>query len=195
MDIVDPDQLLLLAVVTSGIIALLSVLVIAIGVRKVREQLSELDALKRSAQTVERNVAETMQLVRRMSDALPVLSGLGLHFRQMKRDQLQLSEKLRTISSAIDALNGLLQRRDEIKIRQDEKIDEIADASRSLQEWRSRVTAVYSDVGHLFESEPIRELIDQIGQQPASLTAEPSGRPERRMRAPGQKRVRPRRKR
>jgi hypothetical protein len=113
----------------------------------------------------------------------------------MKRDQLQLSEKLRTISSAIDALNGLLQRRDEIKIRQDEKIEEIADASKSLQEWRSRVTAVYSDVGHLFESEPIRELIDQIGPQPASLTAEPSGRSERRMRAPGQKRVRPRRRR
>jgi len=195
MDMVEPDQLLLLAVVTTGITALLGVLVIAVRIRRVCEQLSELDALKRSVQTVERNVAENMQLVRRLSDGLPVLPSLGLHFRQMKRDQLQLSEKLRTISSAIDALNGLLQRRDEIKIRQDEKIEEIADASKSLQEWRSRVTAVYSDVGHLFESEPIRELIDQIGPQPASLTAEPSGRSERRMRAPGQKRVRPRRRR
>jgi hypothetical protein len=195
MDMVEPDQLLLLAVVTTGITALLGVLVIAVRIRRVCEQLSELDALKGSVQAVERNVAENMQLVRRLSDGLPVLPSLGLHFRQMKRDQLQLSEKLRTISSAIDALNGLLQRRDEIKIRQDEKIEEIADASKSLQEWRSRVTAVYSDVGHLFESEPIRELIDQIGPQPASLTAEPSGRSERRMRAPGQKRVRPRRRR
>jgi hypothetical protein len=195
MDIIEPDQLLLLAAATTGITLLLGVLVIAARIRKVREQLLELDALKCSVQTVESNLAEIVQIVGRISDGLPELSSLGLHFRQINRDQFRLSEKLRVISSAMDTLRELLQLQEEIKRGQDEELKEVADASRALQEWKSRITAVYADAGHLFESEPIRELIDRVGPQPASLTGEPPVESERRTKPRSQKRVRPRRKR
>jgi flagellar biosynthesis chaperone FliJ len=193
MDIVDSDQLLLLAAGTTAITLLLGVLVIAVRIRKVRQQLLELDALKRSVQTVESNLAEIAQTIDRLSDGLPALSSLGLHFRQINRDQFCLSEKLRTISSAMDTLRELLQLREPIKREWDEELKEVADASRALQEWKSRITAVYADAGHLFESEPIRELIDHVGPQPAA--GEPPVESERRTKPRSHKRVRPRRKR
>jgi hypothetical protein len=90
------------------------------------------------------------------------------------------------ISSAMETLGGLPQLRHEIR-GQNEEIEEIVEASRSLQEWRSRVTAVCSDAGHLFESEPIRELIDRFGPQPTSYTAEPPGRSGRKNEAQPEK--------
>jgi len=172
MDIIESDQLLLLAAAGTGITLLLSILVIAVRTRK------ELDALKRSVQPVQSNVTEIVRIADRTFVGLQELSGVGLHFRQIKREQVRLSEKLKTISSAMDTLEGLLQLREETQKWQDEEIKEIADASRALQDWRSRMTAVYSDAGHLFESEPIRELIDRYGPQPTSHTAEPLGRSE-----------------
>jgi hypothetical protein len=194
MDIVESDQLLLLAAATTAITLLLSVLVIAVRTRKVREQLLELDTLKRSVQTVQSDLIEIVRIADRTSVGLQELSGIGLHFRQIKREQIRLSEKLKMISSAMETLEGLLQLRDEIKRGQTEEIKEIVNASRSLQEWRSRVDAVFSDAGHLFESEPIRELIDRFGPQPTSHTAEPPGRSEGGTR-PSPKKVRPRRQR
>jgi len=111
----------------------------------------------------------------------------------MKREQLRLSEKLDMISRETDSLAGVLQLRDQVQREHQDEFKEIVEVSRSLQEWRSTITAVYSDAGHLFESEPIRELIDRFGPQ-QTYAAEPPGRSEGRMR-PNQKRVRPRRQR
>jgi hypothetical protein len=174
MDIIESDQLLLLAAAVTGVTLLLSVLM-AVLTRKAREQLLELYALKRSVQTVQSKLTEIVRIADRTFVGLQELSGFGLHFREIKREQLRLSEKFKMISSAMETLGGLLQLRDEIR-GQNEEIEEIVKASRSLQEWRSRVTAVYSDAGHLFESELIRELIDRFGPQPTSYTAEPPGR-------------------
>jgi hypothetical protein len=195
MDIIEPDLLLFLAATTAGITLLLAVLVIAVRIRKVRERLLELDALQHSVQTVETNLAELVQIVGRLSGGRPELPSFGLHLRQIKRDQFGLSEKLTTISSAIDALRELLQLREQTKREQEEEIREVADASKALQEWKSRVTAVYTEAGHLFESEPVRELIERVGAQPPSLVGEPGDGSERRIAARSQKRVRPRRKR
>ena len=189
MDI-ESDQLLLLAIVATGITLLLSVLVIAVRTRRIREQLLELDALKRS---VQRDFTEIARISDRTFIGLQELSGFGLHFREIKREQLRLSEKLTMISSEMEALVGLLQLRGEIGREHQEKIKELVKACRSLQEWRSRMTAVYSDAGYLFESEPIRELIDRFGPPPTYI-AEPPDRSERKSR-PSQKRVRPRRQR
>jgi hypothetical protein len=186
MDIIESDQLLLLVAAAIGIPLLLRGLVIAIRTGKVREQLLELDALKRSVQTVQSNLTEIVRIADRTFAGLRELSGFGLHFRQIKREQLRLSEKLKMISSAMETLEGLPQLRHEIR-GQNEKIEEIVEASRSLQEWRSRVTAVCSDAGHLFESEPIRELIDRFGPQPTSYTAEPPGRSGRKNKAQPEK--------
>ena len=188
MDIIESDQFLLLAAGVTGITLLSSVLVIAVRTRK------ELDALKRSVQTVQSNLTEIVRIANRTFVGLQELSGVGLHFRQIKKEQLRLSEKLKMISSAMETLGGLPQLRDEIKTGHNEEIKEIVEASRSLQEWRSRVTAIYSDAGHLFESEPIRELMEYLGPQATPLSAEPPGRSEGRTR-PSQKRVRPRRQR
>ena len=114
-----------------------------------------------------------------MSDTLPQLVGLGLHFRQIKLDQLRLSEKLRIISSAVEEVRELLHRRQEYKSDQGEEIKEVANACRALEEWKSRITAVYADASHLFESEPVRELIDSIGPQAASSASEALLRSER----------------
>jgi len=195
MDIVDSDPLLLLAAGTTAITLLLGVLVIAVRVRKVRQQLLELDALKRSVQSVESNLAQIAQTIGRVSDGLPALASLGLHLRQIKRDQFCLSEKLGTVSSAIETLRELLQLREAIERELDEELKEVADTSRALQEWKSRITAVYADAGHLFESEPIRELIDRVGPQPMALAGQGPVQSEPRTRPRSQKRVRPRRKR
>lgn len=195
MDIVESDQLLLLAAGTTAITLLLSVWVIAVHIKKMRQQLLDLDALRRTVQTVESNLADIAQIVVRLSDGLPELSSLGLHLRQIKRDQFCLSEKLRTISNAMDTLKELLQRREAIKRAQDEELKEVADASRALQEWKSRITAVYADAGHLFESEPIRELIDRVGPQPAPLAGTPPVESEGGTKPRSQKRVRRRGKR
>jgi hypothetical protein len=170
MDIIESDRLLLFAAGVTGVTLLSSALVIAVRIRR------ELDALKRSVQSVQSNLTEIIWIADRTFVGLQELSGVGLHFREIKRDQLRLSEKLKRISSATDTLEGLLQLREETQKWQDEKIKDIADASKAIREWRSRVTAVYSDASHLFESEPIRELIDRFGPQPTSYTAKPPGR-------------------
>jgi len=191
---IESDQLLWLALAATAITLLFAVLMIAVSTRKIRERLLELDALKRSIQASQGNLTEIRRVADRTLLSLQQLSGIGLHFRQIKVEHLRLSKKLNMISSAIDALGGLLQLRDDIKRERNEEIKEIAEASRSLQEWRSRVSAVYSDAGHLFESEPIRELIDQFGSPPTSHTAGPPGRSDGRT-GPSQKRTRPRRQR
>ncbi len=120
---------------------------------------------------------------------IPVLSGLGLHLRQIKREQLRLSERLKMISSDIETLARLLQRRDKGERGHRKEVKEIIETSRSLQEWRSRMTAVYSDARHLFDSEPIRELIEGFGPE-AMHVAQPADRSEESA-TPSQKRVRP----
>ena len=192
MDI-ESDQLLWLAVTATAITLLLGVLVIAVRTRKIREQLWELDALKRFVQEVQRDFAEIVRISDRTFIGVRELSGFGLHFRQIKREQLHLSEKLQMISSAMETLAELLKLRGEIKREHQDKIKELVEVSRSLQEWRSRMTAVYSDAGHLFESEPIRELIDRFGPRPPYAAESPAGS-EGRTRS-SQKRVRPRRQR
>ena len=76
MDIIESDQLLLLVAAATGIPLLLSVLVIAIRTGKVREQLLELDALKRSVQEVQRDCAEIVRIADRTFVGLRELSGL-----------------------------------------------------------------------------------------------------------------------
>ena len=187
------DQLLFLAVAASAITLLLGVLVIAVRTRKIGERLSELAALRRSMQEGRRDFAQIVRVSDRTFVGLQELSGVGLHFRQIKREQLRLSERLTLISSAMETLTRRLQHGDEIKRQDKDEIKEIVEASRSLQEWKSRMTAVYSDAGYLFDSEPIRELIDRFGPPP-TYAAEPAGRSEGRSR-PSQKRVRARRQR
>jgi hypothetical protein len=166
----ESDQFLLFTVGVTGISLLSSVLVVAVRTRR------ELDALKRSVQTVQSNLTENVRIADRTFIGLQELSGIGLHFRQIKKEQFRLSAELKMISSAMNTLEGLLQLREETQKWQDEKIKEIADASVAIHEWRSRVTAVCSDAGRLFESEPIRELIDRFGPQPTSYRAKPPGR-------------------
>jgi len=175
---VESNQMLLLAAATIAITLILCVLVVDFRMRKVREQSLELDALKRAVQTVQSNLVEIARIADRTSAGLQELSGSGLHFQQIKREQVRLSETVKMMSSAMEKLGELVQLRDEIKKRQNDEIKEIAEASRSLHEWRSRVTAVFSDVGHLFESEPIREFIDRFEPKPASYKAERPGEPK-----------------
>jgi hypothetical protein len=194
MDIVASGQLLLLlSVCATGVTLLLGVLVIAVRARKIREQLLELDALRCSVQAIQSKLTEIDGTLVRTFVGLQALSGVGLHFREIKREQLRLCEKLSKISSTMQGFGKSPQLGDE-PAKQSEEIKEIVEVSRSLQEWRSRVTAVYSDAGHLFDSEPIRELLDQFALSPESYTAEPPARSEGRRR-PSQKRVRPRRQR
>jgi hypothetical protein len=189
----ESDQLLLLlTAVTTGITLVLNVLVIA-RTRKIGEQLRELDALKRSVREVQLDFAEIVRVSNRTFIELQRLSGVGLHFRQIRREQLVLADKFQRISSAMDALSGLLQSRDAIKTEHQDEIKEIIETSRSLQEWRSRMTAVYADAGHLFESEPIRELIDRLGPE-LTYAAQPPARSAGRTRS-SQRKVRPRRQR
>ncbi len=168
MDILESDLLLLVAASIAAISVLLGVFVIAARVNKIREQLGELAALQTSIQAIETDFAQIVKIVGPMSDTLPPLAGLGLHFRQIKRDQFCLFEKLKTISSAVEEVRELLHRRGESKSEQGVEIKELANAYRALEEWKSGVVAVCADASHLFESEPVLELIDSVGAQAAS---------------------------
>ena len=187
------DQFLQLAFAASAITLLLGILVIVVRTRTMSEQLAELDALKRSVHDVHRAFAHVLRVSDRTFAGLQELSGFGLHFRQIKSEQLRLSGELKIISNALASLAVLLQRRDEIKVQHKDEIKEIVEASRSLEEWKSRMTAVYSEAGYLFESEPVRELIDRFGPHPTYAAEAPDGT-ERGSR-PSQKKVRPRRQR
>ena len=57
--------------------------------------------------------------------------------------------------------------------KRDEEINGIAKNFAGLQEWKSRVSAVSYEARHLFESEPVRELMDNLGSRHNALTAEP----------------------
>jgi hypothetical protein len=174
MDVIEADQVVWVVCAAAGIALLSAALAISVRTRKIHERLLELGALERSIRRLERNVGDTEQVVDRLSDVLPGLSGLGLHFRQIKRDQFRLSEKVTAV--AADAFNGLLELRRDFKKR-DEQIIEIAEGSRALQQWRAGVRAAYADASrHLFESEPIRELIGHFGSQAGST---PLDLPER----------------
>ena len=70
------------------------------------EQLSEISVLRRSVHEMQRDFAEIVRIADRTFIGLQELSGVGLHFRQMKREQFRLSEKLKMISSAMDTLEG-----------------------------------------------------------------------------------------
>jgi hypothetical protein len=168
MDILESDLLLLLGASIAAIRVLFGAFVIAARVNRAREQLGELAALQTSIQAIETDFAQIVKIVGPMSDTLPSLAGLGLHFRQIKRDQFCLSKKLKTISSAVEEVRELLDRREESKSEQGEEIKELVNAYRALEEWKSGVVGVCADASHLFESEPVLELIDSIGPQAAS---------------------------
>jgi hypothetical protein len=172
MDVTESNQLLLLAVAVTGIACLVSTFVVGMRTRKIHDQLSQLEALRHSIQGLERNMREIVREVGCIADVLPGLSGLGLHLRQIKRDQRRVSEKLSAIPTAGETLEGLRQLRRDLEKR-NTKVNKIARASRGLQEWKSRVSMISSDARHLFESEPIRELIDGLGSVPSALTSAP----------------------
>ena len=169
---IDSDLMLLLAGVATAITLLLGVFVIADRARRI-EQWLEQDAAA---------VWDDFDEIRRTSDgalvALRELSGVGLHFRQMRREQLRLSEKLEAISRATETMARLLQQRDQTEKEHRAQLEHIVGVSRSLQEWRSRMTAVYSEAAHLFESEPIRELMERFDEQQPTYALEAPGRSE-----------------
>jgi hypothetical protein len=113
---------MLLTAVTMGITLLFSVLVISVHTRKVGQQLSEIGVLRRSVQDMQRDFAEIVRIADRTSIGLQELSGFGLHFRQMKREQVRLSEKLDMISRVTDSLAGVLQLRDEVPTEHQEEL-------------------------------------------------------------------------
>ena len=167
----DPMSWLTAAAVA---IALLSgVLVTAVRTRKMQEELLELHALRGYVHEAQSDFAEIVRISERTFVGLRELSGFGLHFREIKREQLRLAESLKTISVSMQTLAGLLQSRGEIRREHEGQIKEIVEASRSLQEWRSRMVAVYSEAGDLLESEPIRELIEHIGPQHKPMAMPP----------------------
>jgi hypothetical protein len=178
MDVIELDQLLLLAATATGIVLLLSTLVVAVRTRRIEDRLLELRAVPRSLQRVEEELGEVVRFVDRMSDTLPGLSGLGLHLRQLKRDQLRLSEKLGSMRGSAGTVEDLAQLRHDLEKRNQE-INRIAKGFRGLQEWKSRTSAISQEARHLFESEPIRELMDNLGSWPDALTAEPPDKSER----------------
>ena len=164
MDICE-SELLLLVAAGIAISVLLGVFVIAARVHKIREQLGELAALQTSIRAIEADFAQIVRIVGPMSDALPQVSSLGLHFRQIKKKQSYLSEKLSIISSTVEQVRELLHRREESKSEQGDEIKEVANAYRALEEWKSGIVAVCADASHLFESEPVRELTDSVTLQ------------------------------
>ena len=181
---IESDQLLLLALVASAVTLLLGILVIALRTRRIVERLAEMDAMKRALQQAQREFAHNAHI---FDAALPGLTGLGLHLRQIKMEQRRLAETLKAISSAMQTLARSLRRRDKTKRDRRHEIEEMVETARSLQEWRSKMTAVYSDAAHLFDSEPIRELIEGFGKE-AMHAAEPADTSERSARS-RQKRV------
>lgn len=58
--------------------------------------------------------------------------------------------------------------------KRDEDINKMAKGFTGLQEWKSRVGAVSYEARHLFELEPVRELMHNLGSRPSALTADPS---------------------
>ena len=171
MGAIELDQLLLLAAVATGIVLLLSTLAVAVYTRRIQHRLLQLDVLQRSIQRLEEEQRDIVRFVDRMSDTLPGLSGLGLHLRQLKREQLRLSEKLSSMQTSAGTVEDLAQLRHHIEKR-DQEINRIAKSFRGLQEWKSRVRAISREARHLFESEPIRELMDELGSRPDAFTAE-----------------------
>src|SRR5262245_28754672 len=178
MGVIELDQSLIIAGIVTGIVLALSTLVIAVCTRRIQYRLLQLDVLQCSIQRVEEEQRDIVRFVDRMSDTLPGLSGLGLHLRQLKRDQLRLSEKLSSMRTSAGTFEDLALLRHHIEKRNQE-ISRIAKGFRGLQEWKSRVSAISHEARHLFESEPIRELMDNLGSRPDALTAEPPGTSER----------------
>ena len=128
--------------------------------------------------------------------ALCELSGIGLHFRQIRREQLRLSEKLDAMSRATETMMRLLQWRDDAERERGAQFEQIIEASRSVQEWKSRMTAVYSEAAHLFESEPIREVMQRFDERqptyaPGRSDREPDKEPESRSAPTSEVMVRP----
>ena len=162
MGTIELDQLLLLAAIATGIVLLLSALVVAVRTRRIEDRF----------QRVEEDLGEVVRFVDRMSDTLPGLSGLGLHLRQLKRDQLRLSEKLSSMRTSAGTFEDLAQLRHHVQKR-DQEINRIAKGFRGLQEWKARVRAISSEARHVFESDPIRELMDRAGSRPDAFTVEP----------------------
>src|SRR4030095_5023651 len=130
----DQLLLLLLTAVTMGTTLLLGVFVISVHTRKMGELLLEIGVLRGSVQEMQRDLAEIVRIADRTSIGLQELSGFGLYFRQMEREQLRLSEKLDMISKVTDSLAGVLQLRDEVEREHQDEFKEIVEVSRSLQE-------------------------------------------------------------
>ena len=172
MGAIELDQLLLLAAIVAGIVLALSTLVVTVRTRRIEDRFLDLDVLQDSIQRIEEELGEIGRRVDRMSDTLSGLSGLGLHLRELKREQLRVSEKLESIRASAGTSEDLAQVRHDLEKRKQE-IKKIAQGFRGLQEWKSRVSAISSEARHLFESEPIRELMENHGSRPDALTAEP----------------------
>jgi len=129
------DQVLLLAATVSGVVLLLSMLVVAVRTRRIEDRLLDLDVLQDSVQRVEGELGEIGQFRDRMSADLARL-----------RNQLE---------------------------ERDEEINRIANDFRGLQEWKSKVSRISYEARHLFELEPIRELMDNLDSQSDTPTAKP----------------------
>ena len=168
---IDSDLALLLAGVGTAITLLLGVFVIANRARRI-EQWLEQEAVVRS------DFEELRWTSDRTFVALCELSGMGLHFRQIRREQLRLSEKLEAISQATETMMRLLQWRDDAERERGAQFEQIIEASRSLQEWKSRMTAVYSEAADLFETEPVLELMERFDERKPTYALEAPGRSE-----------------
>ena len=126
-------------------------------------------------------VTDQLMMLAVVASAIALLSAVLVFVVRARKisEQLSdldaLSEKLKMMSGAMEKRIALLQARDEIKRQHTDEIEEIVEASRSLQEWKSRITDVCLDAGYLFESEPIRELLDGFGPRPGYDAQPPGG--------------------
>lgn len=151
------DQLLF-TLAAAGVTLAICVAVIVVQIRKIRERVADLDLIKRSLLQIQREVAGVHAIDRAMVRTYET-PGLGLHLRELKREQTRVLERLQALSSEIDTFGRLLRRRDKNARDHRDEVKAIVETSKSLQDWTSRMTAVYSEAAQLFESEPIRELI------------------------------------
>ena len=91
----------------------------------------------------------------------------------LQRSIQRVEGALGEIGRVVDRMSDDQAQLRDLTERRKKEINRIAKGFRGLQEWKSRVSAISYEAGHLFESEPIRELMDNLGSRPDALTAEP----------------------
>src|SRR5215475_12602004 len=114
MGAIELDQLLLLAAIVAGIVLALSTLVVTVRTRRIEDRFLDLDVLQDSIQRIEEELGEIGRRVNRMSDTLSGLSALGLHLRELKREQLRVSENLESIRASAGTSEDLAQVRHDL---------------------------------------------------------------------------------